>query len=205
MLVLKEAGRNNHGEVTWECLCDCGNKTIAAGYDLRSGNTKSCGCYGREAALNANTKHGAFGTHLYMAYTNMKTRCYNPHYYLYQHYGGKGISVCDEWLGENGFANFSAWAKANGYKDGLSIDRIDNSLGYSPDNCRWVDMQTQQNNRTNNRIITANGETHTMADWARISKISYSTIQRRLLRGWSEEDAVTLRSSHAPSRNRANA
>lgn len=175
------------------------------GYELRSGNTKSCGCYGREVLLKSSIKHGAFGTQLYRAYSNMKTRCYNPHYYLYRHYGGKGITVCDEWLGENGFINFSNWSKANGYKDGLSIDRIDNSLGYSPDNCRWSDMQTQQNNRTNNRMITSNGETHTMAEWARISGIRYHTIQDRLGRGWSDADAVTVRPNRAPNRNRANA
>ena len=202
--VIGESGRIR-GQVAWECLCDCGNTVVVPGYELRSGNTKSCGCYGREVLLKSSIKHGAFGTQLYRAYSNMKTRCYNPHYYLYQHYGGKGISVCDEWLGENGFNNFSIWSKANGYRDGLSIDRIDNSLGYSPSNCRWVDMITQQNNRTNNRLITANGETHTMAEWARLSGLSYSTVQRRLKNGWSDEDAVLLGATRASSRVRAGA
>lgn len=134
----------------------------------------------------------------------MKNRCYNPHYYLFKNYGGKGISVCDEWLGEHGFESFAKWAFENGYKKELSIDRIDNALGYSPQNCRWVDMKTQQNNRTNNRRITANGETHTMAEWSRISNIHYSTIQRRLKNGWREADAVTVRPKYASCRNRAN-
>lgn len=152
----------------------------------------------RERIAEVSTTHGAFGTHLYRAYTNMKTRCYNPHYYLYRHYGGKGITVCQEWLGNNGFENFRSWALQNGYSEELSIDRIDNALGYSPQNCRWVGMRTQQNNRTNNRMITANGETRTMAEWSRVSCIPYATIQSRLMSGWDEAAAVTVRSRHAP-------
>lgn len=189
--------------MAWECLCDCGNIATVAGYDLRSGNTKSCGCYARDMSTQSNLKHGSYGSALYKTYYNMKNRCYNPRYYLFQHYGGKGVTVCDEWLGDDGFSAFAAWANANGYKRGLSIDRIDNSKGYCPDNCRWSNMVTQQNNRTNNRLITVNGETHTMAEWARISGMHYCTIQKRLASGWSNEDAVTLRPSHAPHRSRA--
>lgn len=197
LTVIREGGRKS-GEVAWECLCDCGNIVTVAGYDLRSGNTKSCGCYVHDRSVEANTKHGAFGTLLYRTYSNMKNRCYNPKYCLFQHYGGKGIRVCDEWLGEHGFERFRDWAMSNGYKEGLSIDRINNAADYSPDNCRWADMVAQQNNRTNNRLITANGETRTMADWSRSSGISYATIQGRLSRGWSEADAVTVRPHHAP-------
>lgn len=179
-------------------MCDCGNTVIVGGYDLRSGNTQSCGCYARARSIEANRTHGAFGTPLYRTYANMKNRCYNPRYYLFKHYGGKGITVCDEWLGENGFDHFRQWARENGYKQGLSIDRIDNSLNYSPTNCRWVDMAVQQNNRTNNRRITVDGKTHTMAEWSKLSGIKYGTIQSRLKRGWSEADAVTVRPNHAP-------
>jgi hypothetical protein len=129
----------------------------------------------------------------------MKTRCYNSNYYLFQHYGGKGIVVCENWLGKYGFNNFRKWAFENGYKDGLSIDRIDNSKPYCPENCRWVTMTVQQNNRTNNRMITANGETDTMANWARKTGIPYCTIQRRLYSGWNEQEAVTT-----PTRKRKN-
>lgn len=196
--MIKENGRNFHGEVAWECLCECGNTITVGGYDLRSGNTKSCGCYKHERIVEANTTHGAFGTPLYRTYSNMKNRCYNKSYCLFQHYGGKGIHVCDEWLGEHGFEHFRSWALSNGYEPGLSIDRIDNRREYSPQNCRWADMQTQQNNRTNNRMITANGETRTMAEWSRVSNIPYATIQSRLGRGWDEAAAVTVRPHHAP-------
>lgn len=195
--MLRENGRTSNGEIAWECLCDCGNIVTVGGYSLRHGNTRSCGCYAHDRTIEANVTHGAFGTPLYRTYANMKNRCYNPNYYLFQHYGGKGIALCQEWLGEHGFENFRDWATANGYQSGLSIDRIDNSLGYSPTNCRWVDMVAQQNNRTNNRMITANGATHTMAEWSRISGIQYGTIQSRLARGWDETDAVTVRPHHA--------
>lgn len=189
LVVIREAGRKRK-EAAWECLCECGNTTIVNGYALRSGHTNSCGCYAIKRSKESNTKHGMFGTLIYRTYANMKNRCYNPKYYLFSHYGGKGVTVCDEWLGDRGFQTFYQWSIENGYRKGLSIDRIDNEKNYCPDNCRWVDMSVQQNNRTNNRRITSNGETHTMAEWARINGISYSTIQSRLSRGWKEEDAV---------------
>ena len=190
LVVIREAGRKRK-EVVWECLCECGNTKIVNGYALRSGHTQSCGCYAIKRAKESNTKHGMFGTLIYRTYANMKNRCYNPKYHLFSHYGGKGVTVCDEWLGDGGFQNFYQWSMENGYRKGLSIDRIDNEKNYCPDNCRWVDMSVQQNNRTNNRRITDNGETHTMAEWARINGISYSTIQSRLNRGWKEEDAIS--------------
>ena len=201
LLVLREYGRK-HKEVTWECLCDCGNITIVPSYAIRTGATKSCGCY--TGKTKTSFRESMRGTHIHTAYTNMLTRCYNPHYYLFQHYGGKGIKVCDDWLGDDGFINFYNWSLANGCSGNLSIDRIDNSKNYSPDNCRWVTMKEQQNNRTNNRMITVNGETHTIAEWSRINKIKYATIQNRLKYGWSEQDAVTLRACHASRRSRTN-
>lgn len=190
LTVVCEAGLKRK-EIAWKCICDCGKTVIVPGYPLRSGKTKSCGCYMRDQTKNANRKHGMFGTPIYRTYFNMKNRCYNPHYYLYKDYGGRGISVCNEWLGDDGFSNFYKWAKENGYHQGLSLDRIDCDGNYSPQNCRWVNMIVQQNNRRNNHMITANGQTHTMAEWARISKIPYSTIQRRIHSGWKDSEAVT--------------
>jgi len=201
LLVLEEAG-HQRAEIRWKCLCDCGNIAYFPGWDLRTGRIVSCGCKRKEGRPSNSFQYKNVGTQIYHAYVNMKTRCYNPHYYLYQHYGGKGITICDEWLGKDGFENFYNWSMTHGYSAGLSIDRIDNSKEYSPSNCRWATMTEQQNNRTNNRMITANGETHTMAEWSRLSNIRYETIQRRLSSGWSEQDAVTLRSSHASRRSR---
>lgn len=190
LTVLKENGRNRK-EVAWECLCDCGNVVTVSGYYLRSGHTKSCGCFTNNDRKSFRYIHS--NTQIARAYTNIKTRCYNKSYCLYRHYGGKGIKVCDEWLGEDGFERFYNWSLSNGYKKGLSIDRIDNSKDYSPDNCRWVTMKVQQNNRTNNHRITVNGVSHTMKEWSEINEINYGTIQSRLERGWTETDAVTMK------------
>lgn len=191
LMVIKRVG-TRHRECLWECKCDCGKSIDTISSNLRTGHTKSCGCLVMERTKETNTKHGLYGTRIHGIYTNMKTRCYNPKYYLFHRYGGRGISVCDEWLGENGLKNFYNWSMNNGYSEHMSIDRIDNDKGYRPDNCRWVSMKQQQNNRTNNRIITVNGEAHTMREWSEIRKINYATIQRRLASGWSEERAVTV-------------
>ena len=204
LLVLEERGRKRK-EIAWLCQCDCGNAVVIGGWNLRNGKSVSCGCKRREGMPSTSFRFQHAGTQLHRAYSNMKTRCYNPKYYLFQHYGGKGVKVCDEWNGDHGFENFYKWSIENGFRPRLSIDRIDNSKDYSPDNCRWTTMVTQQNNRTNNRMITANGETHTMAEWAKLSGLHYETIQRRLHDGWAEEDAVTLESSYAPYRNRRRA
>lgn len=116
-------------------------------------------------------------------------RCYKPDNNRYNIYGARGITVCDEW--KNDRTAFYKWAFENGYKENLSIDRIDVNKGYSPDNCRWATVKSQANNRTTNKLITINGETHTMAEWGDIKGISRGTIWNRLHNlGWSEEDAV---------------
>ena len=182
LIVIRENGRIRK-EVAWLCQCECGNEITVSAYNLRSGHTKSCGCFMKSQISNANKKHGMYGTKLYKTYYNMKNRCYNPNYYFFQHYGGKGIGLCTEWLGENGFENFYEWSIHNGYSEELSIDRIDNAKDYSPDNCRWVSMKEQQNNRTNNHILTFHNEKHTMAEWAEILNISYSKLQASVSRG----------------------
>ena len=130
-------------------------------------------------------------TKLRAAYDNMIRRCYTPQNSHYPHYGGRGITVCEDWL-LGGFDVFEKWALANGYRDGLSIDRIDVNASYSPENCRWADRITQANNTTKNRHITYKGETKTLADWERTLGLYAGCISARLARGWSEEKAVTV-------------
>lgn len=120
----------------------------------------------------------------------MIARCHNPNHASYSNYGARGITVCDEWRYDR--TKFVDWARANGYRKGLSIDRIDNNQGYSPNNCRWVDGFVQQNNTRKNRFLTVDGETHTISEWARIKGISKNFIEGRLRRGLSDEEAVKI-------------
>ena len=129
----------------WLCVCDCGKEVIVESYNLRKGHTQSCGCFQAEATSKANKTHGLRNTRVYRIWNCMKNRCYQKSYHAYNHYGGRGITICDEWLHD--FQAFHDWAMANGYEDSLSIDRIDNNKGYQPDNCRWVTMAEQNKNK----------------------------------------------------------
>lgn len=124
----------------WKCKCDCGNITIVRHGDLRNGSTVSCGCYNYEKESAAKT-HGYSRTKLGNVFEGMKQRCNNPKNKNYEKYGGRGIKICTEWL--NDPKKFFDWAIKNGYKEGLSIDRIDVNGNYEPDNCRWADNETQ--------------------------------------------------------------
>lgn len=185
LTVLSYAFSDKHRFSHYLCQCECGNKKIINGNSLTSGRTKSCGCIENKA----NTKHGLSYTRLYSIWKHIIDRCYNKKNDAYNSYGGRGITVYSEW--KNNFINFYNWGLKNGYKDNLTIDRIDNSKGYYPDNCRFVNCKIQANNRRSNHYITINNETHSIADWARIYKINPSTISNRLKLGWSNYDSVT--------------
>lgn len=154
LVVIERVGSNSDGVATWHCLCDCGNECIVEGANLRKGNTKSCGCLHDDVTRMRRTTHGKSGTRLYAVWKAMIQRCSNPLDKNYDRYGGRGIQICEVW--RNDFQAFYDWAMANGYdetapRSHCTIDRIDNDKGYSPDNCRWVDMKTQRNNRTNSK------------------------------------------------------
>jgi hypothetical protein len=160
LVVVSESGRTKTGIAMWECQCDCGNTTIVRGTHLREGSVRSCGCYNSEVA-KTRAKHGKRWHRLYGVWENMKVRCYNQNCKYFKNYGGRGISICDEW--KNDFQAFYDWAMANGYDETATkwrctIDRIDVNGDYCPENCRWVDMKTQQNNRTNNKRRVPSGE-----------------------------------------------
>lgn len=174
-------------KVVWECACDCGNVCYVPTDKLTSGHTSSCGCYAKEIAGDAHRKHGKQNSRIYNIWCKMKMRCNNPTDSAYKDYGGRGIKLCEEW---HDFVPFYKWAMENGYKENLTIDRIDNNQGYSPDNCRWATTKEQNRNKRNNRYITAQGQTHILEDWSALTGISKKTIHQRLKRGWSEERSV---------------
>ena len=171
----------------WFCKCECGNITSVESVSLRSGATTSCGCYGKEQRLKAQTKHGLSGTRIKRIYYNMLSRCYNPKTPKFKNHGGRGIKVCDEWLGENGFINFVNWAMSNGYDEELTLDRIDNDGDYSPDNCRWADEETQHKNRRITLYIEYNGEKKTVQEWSKELGITKNTIYGRYFKGYPPE------------------
>ena len=166
----------------WVCRCDCGNITPPIdGYKLRKGESQSCGCYKNDLLIERSYRHGLCNTRIHRIWVNMKTRCYNPNHRYFHRYGGRGITIFDEWL--NSLTSFYDWAIANGYSDNLTIDRIDNNKGYSPENCRWTTARNQNNNRGCNVLIEINGETKTIAQLAEESGLSYRTVHARYSRG----------------------
>lgn len=175
----------------WECRCDCGNTVITQAYLVRSGHTSSCGCWQKKRASEASLVHGQSHGRLYRIYNGMKSRCYNPNQDNYENYGGRGITICDEWL--HSFGAFQEWAISNGYTDELSIDRVDNRKGYSPENCRWVTRQTQNENTRRNNLITIDGKTQSLSAWVRERGLNYHTVSFRIhQKGISPEQALEV-------------
>lgn len=183
MLTVIERGQNTkRGKATWICKCDCGkikSKSVC-GYDLKKGKVRSCGCYYKISNKEINKRHGMTESRIYNIWAGMKGRCKRVNRYV-----KNNISVCEEW---NVFENFCKWAYTHGYNEKLTIDRIDNKKGYNPENCRWVNYKVQERNRTNNRYITINGETHILAEWAEILNINSATLANRIKSGWSEDE-----------------
>lgn len=184
LTVLEELPERKHRNKVYKCQCECGNITNVIGTNLRSGKTKSCGCLYRKS----NAKPGKSYTRLYHILKGMKDRCYRASYKYYTDYGGRGIVICQEWL--NNFMTFYNWAMNNGYRDGLTIDRIDTNGNYEPSNCCWVTQKQQCNNKRNCVYITYNDKTQTVTQWADELHCNRSTIYVRHRNGWTDEECL---------------
>jgi hypothetical protein len=176
----------------WNCICDCGNEHIVRGDILKSGMSQSCGCYAKDHSLiplPEYTKEFAFDK-LKNIYKYMKQRCYNPNHTKYRNHGGRGIKICDEWLGDSGFDQF--------YKDmglppshGHQIDRINNDGNYAASNCRWVTNTENNRNKRTNHLLTLGNKTLCVTEWAEELGISRDTLSKRVRMGWSNQKILT--------------
>ena len=169
-----DENRVNTKHTYWICECVCGKKRSLQTHQLTTGKVTSCGCQNLRKKKSNIIAHNH---RLYNLYNSMLGRCYNPKCINYKYYGAKGISVCDEW--KNSFETFVVWANQNGYNDTLSIDRIDNSKGYNPENCRWVEMREQYINKKYTALYTHNGITLTMKEWCDVLDFSYVLAKTR--------------------------
>ena len=184
LLVISEAGRDKQQRVKWLCRCDCGTEKIVHGGDLRIGHTKSCGCLNRELASERNTTHGLCRTPDYKAWFAAKSRCTNPNDKHWVDYGGRGI--------EFKFPDFETFLSHIGPKPSKAhtLDRIDNNGHYEPGNIRWALREAQARNRRSNRLITYQGETLCMAEWAEKFGLTRDLISYRIRAGWGVEKAL---------------
>lgn len=181
------------GAAIFLCRCDCGKEKLILGASLRSGNTRSCGCLaGRKDGKNNFDEYHRKNPgdlrkrdkRLHNIWVGIRYRCLNTKSKVYKDYGGRGIKICKEW---DDFFAFQEWSFLNGYSENLSIDRIDNNGDYSPENCRWVTMKVQGQNRRNSRLLTYHGETHTYSEWSEKTGVGWKTIEDRVRRNVPEE------------------
>lgn len=187
--VVERVANNKHGQARWKCLCDCGNENIVTTGGLRSGHSKSCGCLTVNRSQERMTTHGKRNHPLYGLWLNIKQRCTNSNRKDYKDYGGRGICVCKRWVDD--FSAFYQWAMANEYRKGLTIERIDSDGPYSPKNCIFIPKSEQSKNRRGLRLITFNGATKNMSQWAKEIGIDPMTLKDRFKNGWSIKEALT--------------
>lgn len=184
LVVIGEVERKGT-RVFWECQCDCGNRTTVESYPLRHGATNSCGCLNNEMRIARSVTHGETETRLYRTWSHIKGRCFTPTDAAYQNYGGRGITMCEEW--RNDFTSFRDWAQSHGYREDLTIDRINNNGNYEPSNCRWVSQKIQNRNRRDNFLYKGK----CLSDWCEETGLSHSLVLARIRRlGWSIEKAL---------------
>lgn len=178
-----------NGKTRWLCSCECGKQVSVIGQLLRNGRTKSCGCLRSDRAVETASKHGGYvgrkPTRTMRIWKNMIQRTCNPNCPMYARYGGAGIGVCKSWQTFEGFM-----ADMGEAPDGLTLERIDNSKGYEPNNCKWTTYAEQNRNKSSTKKLTLNGRTQIAADWAAELGLTDSQIYKRIRRGWSDEEVL---------------
>lgn len=201
--VLEFSHKNMHGRYQWRCLCECGNITVVDKTKLVNGKTKSCGCMAISLLKERTTSHGMSNTPLHVKWKAIKARCYNVNNISYHNYGGRGITICDEW--KDNFESFYAWAIANKWEKGLTIDRIDTNGDYCPENCRLIPQYQQGWNKRNTLRVMFNGALTCLGEAVNVSgtKIGYCRLRHWILsRGVSFEEAVEICESMDRERDR---
>ncbi|MBU3186517.1 hypothetical protein [Clostridium estertheticum] len=207
-LTVKSRSNFNKRRIKYNCICDCGNEIEVIGDNLKRGKTTSCGCYQKELAkdqINENRPfgviHGMTETRIYKIFTGMKYRCYSEGATSYKWYGRKGIEVCNEWLDKDtGFISFYKWSMLHGYKDNLTIDRINGKGNYEPGNCRWATMKVQANNSSSNHKVTINNITKNLGEWAEEINIDSVSLIKRINKGLIDNDLLkAARKSKEPT------
>jgi len=174
---------------TFECRCQCGDVRTYRMNHLTSGASQSCGCLKAELTSERSYQHGMSKHPLMGIWGKMIGRCTNPNTERYLRYGGRGIKVCTAW--SESALEFMQWCLANGWKKGLQIDREDNDGDYEPSNCRFITGSQNSRNRSNNRLITWNGRTCSLAEQCEILGLDYAFIHNRISKGWTAEEALT--------------
>jgi hypothetical protein len=196
LLVLEKVDKEGSIHSFFLCRCDCGEEKVIRGKDLTAGKVKSCGNHAVEAIKKANTTHGDSKSRLYNIHKSMIARCYRSSEKCFHDYGGRGIRVCDDWLGDCGYLNFKSWAMSNGYSDQLTIDRIDVNGNYEPNNCRWSDWFVQVSNRRITLKVEIDGEEKSLSNWCRELDLRYDSVWKRINKyGYDPADALT-KSTH---------
>ena len=190
LTVLRCTGRDSSRHALWLCRCNCGTETIVVSFDIKSGHTKSCGCLRSDVSRVLNVTHGhtSMGkiSKTWTTWCGMVQRCTDIRYKQYKDYGGRGITICEQWR------KFENFLKDMGeVPEGYQIDRIDNDKGYCKSNCRWATKQQQMRNTRVNHLITYEGETQCLAAWAEKYEMNAGTLKSRLRLGWSAERAFT--------------
>lgn len=169
------------------CVCDCGKVAVASLWHMKSGHAASCGCYHEERRVEAKTTHGKCRTPEHSAWAAMKQRCTDRNCSSFHRYGGRGIAVCDEWIN-----SFDAFLLDMGPRPSArhSLDRKDNNLGYSKDNCRWATHPEQCSNRSTSVVLEFYGKRMSITEWSAISQVPASAVYSRISRGWPPKVAM---------------